>query len=252
MITFDADAGTGSSWKILRPGRIPASLKYNYDRYSNHVSGRAAWARDRLRITVMISGAMAKNPMPHGLKDNILLKHQLAAWCLDPSLAAVLCHERQPRSIFCEAHPTVRGASRSARTKHNRCCDARQCGEHDKARHRSLDQELRRDPDGRLRPAGERRELPRQNHRGEGYAEAHAERAHNEQHAPCLTALLGCRARHDRAVVGRREQTLADAEQRERGFRPGTGAPCRGRNTYDRCGACVGTGTWPAGWALRQ
>ena len=27
---------------------------------------------------------------------------------------------------------------------------------------------------------------------------AHAERAHNEQHAPSLIALVGCRARHDR------------------------------------------------------
>ena len=34
--------------------------------------------------------------------------------------------------------------------------------------------------------------------------------------------------------------------------RPGTGQPRRGRNTNDRRGACVGSGTWPAGWALWQ
>ena len=34
--------------------------------------------------------------------------------------------------------------------------------------------------------------------------------------------------------------------------RPGNGPPRRRRNTNDRRGACVGTGTWPAGWTLRQ
>jgi 2-dehydropantoate 2-reductase len=32
--------------------------------------------------------------------------------------------------------------------------------------------------------------------------------------------------------------------------RPGNGPPRQGRNTNDRHGACVGAGTWPAGWTL--
>jgi hypothetical protein len=34
--------------------------------------------------------------------------------------------------------------------------------------------------------------------------------------------------------------------------RPGSGPPRQGRNTNYRHGACIGTGTWPAGWTLRR
>jgi 2-dehydropantoate 2-reductase len=65
----------------------------------------------------------------------------------------------------------------------------------------------------------------------------------------------------ERSRFRRRSQNFDAARSRTRPIprdrctrhrRPGTGPPRGGRNTNDRRGACVGTGTWPAGWTLRQ
>ncbi len=52
------------------------------------------------------------------------------------------------------------------------------------------------------------------------------------------------------AARSRTRPTPRDRCTRHR--RPGNRPPRQGRNTNDRRGACVGTGTWPAGWTLRQ
>src|ERR1700730_18105248 len=65
----------------------------------------------------------------------------------------------------------------------------------------------------------------------------------------------------ERSRFRRRPQNFDAARSRTRPIpgdrctryrRPGNGPPRGGRNTDDRRGACVGTGTWPAGWTLRQ
>ena len=63
----------------------------------------------------------------------------------------------------------------------------------------------------------------------------------------------------ERGRFRRRSQNFHAARSRKRPVprdrctrhrRPGNGPPCQYRNTNDRHGACVGTGTWAAGWTL--
>ena len=92
--------------------------------------------------------------------------------------------------------------------------DQRQRGESHETQGCSVRDVRRRELHHR-RSAGNLRELQRQDHRAERDAQTHAERAHHLQQAGGLTGRTGSGGAHDLAVVGRGEQALPGAGQRQ-------------------------------------
>src|ERR1700733_14741743 len=146
MASGRGDIGLANFCRKLLPskrgGRAGFGLSFLIDSHTIR-STRPPWSQSPITVSANADTAHAvlpigppRRPSQYSWRRTVMglsfVTRTTAAWHLLRSSSD------GPRRVALRPHKT------------QQCCDACQCGEREKARHRSLDKELRRDPKGRL------------------------------------------------------------------------------------------------------